>query len=458
MQTFSGSAKDLCTLLLGSANDTMTTIEPATLASPPTSRGGGRFASDRYRQSLQQSDDFAGLETNANRYDLLLLVKRAGKAAGFSPRMIQLLDYYMAFTRDIDWEEGSRPIVYQSLARTALDMGVSERQIQKLESRLFEVGAITWSDSGNHKRFGQRDAKTGRILYAYGVELTPLAHLREELEDRLHEKQLYDQAWMETKRQISWYRCQIRGLIQEIGLEEGAAEGLERSYGRIAVRIRTHLSLEELRGLLAKHQVLHDEALTIVAELTPERAARDEQTFAHHQTTTYQSLDKSNTGSPAGIGFQESVVEPTEPEADKPAEEGTDEASEDDPILATGLQHLTLKQVLQAAGSQVWECLPPHQRPLNWNDLVEAAYRRRQQLGVSQSSWGDACQRLGRIGAAVCLIVTDRASQREENRVRNPAAYFAGMLKKQRTGGLRLHHSVFGLLESDPQIDSSENE
>ena len=75
--------------------------------------GGGRIASPKLRQSLEQCEDFAGLEENTNRYDLLLLVKRAGKSAGFSPRMIALLDYYMSFTRDIDWEEGSRPIVFQ---------------------------------------------------------------------------------------------------------------------------------------------------------------------------------------------------------------------------------------------------------------------------------------------------------------------------------------------------------
>lgn len=436
----------------------MIDIEAPT-SSPTNLRGGGRSGSHRYRQTIQQSDDFAGLEANANRYDLLLLVKRAGKSAEFSPRMIQLLDYYLAFTRDIDWEEGSRPIVYQSVARTALDLGVSERQIQKLESRLFGVGAITWSDSGNHKRFGQRDAKTGHILYAYGVDLTPLAYLREELEDKLHQKQLYDQAWMETKRQISWYRCQIRSLIQEIELEEGAsvAEGLRQGYDRIAVRIRTHLSLEELRALLAKHKTLHDEALATVDQTTQEETSRDEQTFAHNQTTTYQSFDKSNTGSPLGSGFQESVVEPTAPETDEPVGEGTEEGAsgQADPIFVTGLQHLTLKQVLQAAGSQVWECLPHQQRPLNWNDLIEAAYRRRQRLGVSQSSWGQACHQLGRIGAAVCLVLTDRAIEREDNPVRNPAAYFAGMLKKHQAGELRLHGSVFGLLDCDSQIDSA---
>ena len=69
-------------------------------------RGGGRIASPAYRASLAVSNDFAGLEETTNRYDLLLLVKKVGKLAGFTPRMIQLLDYYLAFTRDVDWGGG----------------------------------------------------------------------------------------------------------------------------------------------------------------------------------------------------------------------------------------------------------------------------------------------------------------------------------------------------------------
>jgi len=68
-------------------------------------RGGGRVATSHYRQSLQQREDFTGLEEDCNRYSLLLLCKRVGRLADFTPRMIQLLEYYMAFTRDYDWED-----------------------------------------------------------------------------------------------------------------------------------------------------------------------------------------------------------------------------------------------------------------------------------------------------------------------------------------------------------------
>lgn len=107
----------------GLAYDHMQHISQSELPSIRQSRGG-RISSPRFRQSLEYCDDFAGLEEDQNRYDLLLLVKWVGKSYGFSSRMIELLDYYMSFTREIDWEEGSQPIVYQSLSKTALDLGV----------------------------------------------------------------------------------------------------------------------------------------------------------------------------------------------------------------------------------------------------------------------------------------------------------------------------------------------
>ncbi len=127
---------------------------------------GTYTSTPKIRACLTDIEEHEGLSKDVDRYALLTLVKRVGKALGFTPRMIQLLDYYMSFTRECDWQRGARPIVFQSVSKTALDFGLSERQIQKLEKALFEIGALSWNDSGNHRRYGQRDSKTGGLLYA----------------------------------------------------------------------------------------------------------------------------------------------------------------------------------------------------------------------------------------------------------------------------------------------------
>ncbi len=414
--------------------------------------GGGRVASDAYRASLRQADNFTGLEAGADRYALLLLVKRAGKLAGFTPRMIALLDYYLAFTRDGDWEEGRRPIVYQSLSRTALDLGVSERQVQKLEAALFAAGALSWSDSGNHRRYGQRCAETGQILYAFGVDLTPLAYLREELQAKLHEKKLHDDAWLETKRRISWLRRQVRASLAEwaqlVGTsEEGTLASYWRAYDEIAVQLRTHLDLAAMRSLLARHEALHERILEAMgvgaaelpeasqrasmAEQSPKSSGRGELGFAHYKSTTQPS---NRTCSRGDAGFQKSV-------AAKPERVGEGSSSEGS---SSGLEHVTLGMTLGAVSERLRSLLPSDP---GWHDLVEAAYQLRGELGVSQQSWAQACRVLGRNGAALCLVITDQAALRPESPVRAPAAYFRGLVAKGEEGTLRLHNSVFGLLE-----------
>lgn len=439
---------------------------------------GGRIASPKLRQSIEQCEDFAGLEENVNRYDLLLLVKRAGKTAGFSPRMIALLDYYMSFTRDIDWEEGSRPIVYQSLAKTALDMGVSERQIQILEKQLFEVGALTWHDSGNHRRFGQRCEETGQILFAYGAELTPLAYLKAELQDKLHEKQLYDKAWMETKRQISFYRRQIRAILLEAesgaGEDDGCftldtAELIEFSglYDQIAISIRTYMDLIALRELLDKHKDLytvlsakvakHDqEALKSAnnAILSEKDSSKDESNDVHYKYTNKKQLNKLSTSRTSPNFLPEGVAEPSQRQLDigakgevsKKERQEEESSQEQSTILSTGLQHITLKQLLNISSDRLKEQLPVEPRPMNPGDFVEAAYKLNRTLGISQNSWGHACMTLSRIGAAVCVILTDQANLREENRVMKPGAYFNAMVNRAKAGDLKLHKSVMGMI------------
>lgn len=447
------------------------------------SASGGRVSSPKLRRSLEMAEDFAGLEQDVNRYDLLLLVKRVGKSSGFSARMIELLDYYMSFTREIDWEEGAQPIVYQSLSRTALDLGVSERQIQKLEKALFEAGAITWNDSGNHRRYGQRCPETGAILYAYGVDLAPLAYLKDTLATRLEQKRRYDASWMEAKRQISWYRRQMRALLAELAAVAGEGEtaGFDASYNEIAVQIRTHMDLESLHALLEEHKALHQNILAALEEevrsrgTEPEKASpalahienkteisscRGEQMFTHYIDTTQKQSNKLDTGRRNVRGFQESSSRTLEPEA-QPSEHGAGEAGssktnapdaknpETNPILATGLQHITLKQALNAASERFKAHMPLEPRPMNWSDFVDAAYALRSELQINQKSWANACVTLGRSGAAICLLLTDQAAQREENRVRKPGAYFNAMIGRARKGELHLHNSIFAILKRE---------
>ncbi len=92
----------------------------------------------------------------------------------------------------------------------------------------------------------------------------------------------------------------------------------------------------------------------------------------------------------------------------------------------------------------------PYQRSVRKSRsyLSDGPYRLRLELHISQQSWAEACEVLGRIGASLCVLITDQGSQRAENRVTQPAAYFRGMVNRARARELRLHNSIFGLIRS----------
>jgi len=426
---------------------------------PPTS--GGRISTPKFREASRQADEFKGLPEGVTRFDLLKLVKHAGREVGFTDSMIQLLEYYLLYTKEQDWKDGARPVMYQSQYKTALHFGVSERQIQRLEATLFNVGALTWNDSGNHRRFGVRDEGSGEILYAYGVDLSPLASLYPMLQKKLQEKELHDAAWMEQKRRISWYRARIRTMLAEFPAHaELQAQIMDATakYNEVAVPIRTYMSLETLTVLRQRHESLYEQVLEALDGASPveqdcglsqERSSTDDPNVVHSQTTKKTSSDKSDTRSPQDNGFRGSVVQP-------PVITGNIGASgkvEVPPIpeISEKLANISWKQVLNAASERFQLYLHRgygnRPRPINWSDVIDAAYEVRRELGISKSAWVEACSVLGQGGAAICIMVIDQKAQDGKEPIRNPGGYLRGMVKKAKDGKLNLHGSVFGLLK-----------
>ena len=148
----------------------------------------------------------------------------------------------------------------------------------------------------------------------------------------------------------------------------------------------------------------------------------------------------------------------TDPDSPKRGAGGTDlpkstETSENtDPCLQAGLQHITNKQALNACSERFKAHIPMKRRSLNWDDIVEAAYRLRPTLRISQESWAEACMTLGKNGAAICLLITDQATLRDKNPVLKPAGYFASMITRGKKGDLNLQKSIFGLLKRDSAL------
>ncbi len=421
---------------------------------------GGRVSSPAYRDSLKESDEFEGLPEDIDRFYALKLVKKSGRDAGFTPELVQLLEYYLIRTNPIDWTEGNKPLCYQAVTTTAHDLDISERQVRNREKALNVLGALTWEDSGNYKRFGVRDRETGQILYGFGVDLSPLAALIPFLKEKVQEKAEYKAAWNEKKRKISGYRARIRALLAESLLYQDLtdiATTFQDEYDHVAYTIRTYHSLGTLEELAQKHQLIYQglsEALQTATaprdklKITDDISAREEEDFSHIHSTTSKESDKSDYSSRSDIAFQESVADHLT-EKREGSTGGEDVKEEETSTVRTGADNISWKQVLNASSERFKEHIPLYDRALSWDDIVEASHSLLPELKINKSAWWQACEVMGRYSAAIAVMVIDQKAQDEEDPVRNPGGYLRAMTAKAKKGELNLQGSVWGFLKRE---------
>ena len=126
-------------------------------------------------QADRAAEAFDGLPDGIGGHgELLAAVKAAAPRLGLSMPLVHLLDWLFRFTRPQDWEPGGRPIVWPSSALQQDALGLSKSQVQALNRGLINAGLISMKDSPNGKRYGVRN-RQGRIVEAYGFDLSPLA-------------------------------------------------------------------------------------------------------------------------------------------------------------------------------------------------------------------------------------------------------------------------------------------
>jgi len=412
-------------------------------------------------RSSSMEDEFLGLKTDIDRFAALRLIKTLGRDYGFTPSMVQLLEYYMVRTQDIDWEAGNVPICYQAVNATARELGISERQVNYLETSLFELGVIRWEDSGNHKRYGVRDRHDGTILYAFGIDLSPLADLLPDLELALEYKKSSKKQWEEKRRSISSMRSHIRALVTELIQHEEHHEALQScmtTYEAISYRIRSHHIIDDLLALEEEHISIIDLLNNLYEDMykdhvTQKSSAMDAIYFRHIQDTNNLNSSKEDTSSKKerssstnNKDFQKLKMAGFEGNALNSANVSTKplEKAEDLPPPPK-IDNITWKQVLNASSDRYKNHIPMHDRALSWNDLVEAAHSLLPELGIHKTAWWNACEVMGRNGAAICVMIIDQKLQTGE--VKNGGGYLREMTRRAQNGELNLLASVFGLLK-----------
>ncbi|WP_406651443.1 plasmid replication protein RepC (plasmid) [Aliisedimentitalea scapharcae] len=386
-------------------------------------------------------------------------VKRVGAHIGLKAGDMLLLDTLGAFTQAQDWGEGQRPIVWASNAYLMEQTGFSLSALKRHARRLAEIGVISFKDSPNGKRWGHRDPD-GRIIEAYGFDLSPLSARVEEFEHLQAELQAERELCQRLKRQITVARRMIRARIEAASHAalRGPWKHLSGLFEDLLSRLpRRKTASETLERLLAWFKELQErveavylkgtrtnevvdnsaESIEQVSEKTQELNPREVNSEPHILITTQLNpvtCNRSETEQAAGVVPNA----PPEEQVDRELEDWVAETRK------TRGAALDLPTVMQACPEFASWARNMGGYLKDWGDLHRVAGQLRPMIGVSEHAWNLAQARLGPQVATAALVLTfDKHCAGE---VASPGGYLRGIVQKAGAGELYLERSFYGRL------------
>lgn len=386
------------------------------------------------------AERFAGTDEERRRR-ILFIFKRAAPHIGIGPHLRETIDLLWSWTQPQDWGDGARPIVWPSNACLSHELGISERQVRKRLRELEGRGLVAAVESPNGRRYGRRDNE-GRIVFAYGIDMSPLAV-------RLPQLEAAAEAAAETRRHRTDLRRRLtiarRAICQILEAAEEASVGTAALWSSIANRAAAiaypdtdgalDLAVQALEALQVEARQAFETACS-GAEATAEangfqqkKTAQEELSDRHiylqqhpsrRDTGSQPAEDSHEEGSGSGSGGEISGQRPA-----------TNGASADTDRVSPALLAYAVPELDAGKG-------PEGGRP-DWNSIVEGAELLRHHLGISKDAWGRACLTMGReaAAAAVAVIFAKRSD------IRSPGGYLRGMVAKAERGELNLAASVY---------------
>ena len=439
--------------------DQQDTIHPATsfAGRGPNPTGGRRRDADYY--AAQDRAAVPGeLPTGADRFAPVRLLRRNGLARhlGWPSRIVDHLELLVSWTAPVDWKPGNLRIVWHSVAETAQTLGISEEQVRRNERRLMELGAIAWSDSSNYRRDGRRD-KNGRILWAYGVDLGPLAGLIPQLQRQADIHLAALEEHRDHRSRLSRARRHSRdALVQAVqdGRIPLAAADLLSSHLQDfqphcpAVRI----PLQELKRLCEAAERFERGLMERIRDATAPEPAEPSDSTNLPAPADPRCLPESITNRKhkyeVVAAKQANAPSDTDPYAAR-QEAGKGDGSPAGQVDASTQKGPPDWLILETLSPRIATYLPADRTP-GPRDLYEAANLSRCRMGISPHAWGEACKVLTRVGAALAVVII--ASRLDAEEIRSPGGYLRGLTEAAREGRFDMARSLWGVVHRTEQV------
>lgn len=389
----------------------------------------------------------------------MLAMRRVAHVIGLKPGDLMLLETLAVFTKPCDWEKGARPIVWPSNDYLVERTGYSLSAVKRHLRRLAEVGLVAFRDSSNGKRWGHRNKEDGRIVEAYGLDLSPLAARAREFEALHAALEAERTLTRDLRRGITILRRTVAALLSsDVDLADALWHDIARRYNALMATLRyverdlnalreVHQAFLALRGdaeealrRTSKGSVDNDPDAAGGCENITNLSPTGVNSAPHIQITTH--LKHVNCNGIEHATEANGAAEP--PMASLKADvagvaAGKIGSARDRPRVPN---ELSLQAILIAcpAFTAMARGIAGHIR--DWRDLLAVADRIRPVIGISEDAWASAHRAMSREAAAVALaLITDKYS---DGLVSSPGGYLRGLTLKATTGDLHLARSVFG--------------
>lgn len=325
------------------------------------------------------------------REELYECARLAAYALRLRPALRQVLEQLVGCYRETP--VAGRLLVWPSNEFLVERTGLSERSVRYAIAGLISEGILSARDSANGKRFAVR-AKSGQIVDAYGLDLSPLLARQQALRNKAEEIR----AETERRRRIFDEITILRRAVNEIALSLGEWDApsadLERRAADLAARTPRR-SASAVPDLAATHwRELHEYAQQLYRTACAGKNCRQ---IEDNNESPDQSCNKRqgmNADRNAGV----SLID-----------------------LATACP----------------DSLGYAEPIASERDLVGSAGRLRGAMGVHVSAWEEACEKLGPVMAGATFFVVLQiydADQKGVPRIKNFGGYFRAYARRVADG------------------------
>lgn len=377
--------------------------------------------------------------------EVLAAFKRVHRQVGASVRLAHLVDLLFAWTKPQDWEPGQAPVVWPRNDLLAELTGLQVRQVQNLLRQGERLGLFVSRCSPNGHRGGRRDGD-GRIVWAYGIDLSPLGTRHGEFVQLAAAADAERRSRLELRRRITVARRAIAAVAETgLGMRTAGIDWLgEADVARLAASHARRLSdvqaMADVAEQLERRLLVLEQLVCLPADPVPVQTP----IATPAEPRNREDIAPTN-GSECTHITTTTALQPQRGYGSGNREKGSGEDSADRRCQLQAeadleRYHVTVDMLFRAAP---YVCAELEFTNHLWRDAIRIAERQAMATDINLHGLKEAFRLLGPKAGAVAVIATLHKHQQGD--VRSPGAYLRGIVRKALAGDLSLGRTIQGM-------------